>query len=177
LPKQAAPLLTRRREDPFYFKECVTVSSQLSAAQSSTNYWVWGDRASKPRFLHTMIRVKDFNKSLHFYVDGLGMKMLDRYEVEVRRTSAIFIGFDGYAAGGCVELVKPWDDKGPHEHGNAYGHFAIGVPDVPAMLAKLQGMGVEVTVRPQVLIGDGPQVAFVKDPDGYDVELIQTRRG
>jgi lactoylglutathione lyase len=137
---------------------------------------VWGENADKPRFLHTMIRVKEFEPSLRFYLDGLGMKVLDRFDVNVSRVTLMFIGFDGYSAGGCVELVHPWDDEGPYTHASGHTHISVGVPDVMAMLAKLQGMGVEVTRPPTVLIPGGPQVAFVKDPNGYPVELIQTRR-
>jgi lactoylglutathione lyase len=138
--------------------------------------WVWGQDAVKPRVLHTMIRVKDFAAAVHFYVDLLGMKMLDRYEIPVRRVSAVFVGFDGYDVGGCIEIVRPWDSEGPFTHGTGYGHICIGVPDVVAMLDRLEANGVEVTTRPTILLPGGPCVAFVKDPDGYAVELVQTRR-
>ena len=138
--------------------------------------WVWGERDESPRFLHTMIRVRGFDAALHFYVDLLGMKILDRFEIPVRRVSAMFVGFDGYDAGGCVEIVRPWDTDGPYTHGTGYGHISIGVPDVMAMLDKLEAGGVKVTTRPTHLLPGAPAVAFVEDPDGYAIELIQTRR-
>ena len=139
--------------------------------------WNWGTENNKPRFLHAMIRVKDFDAAMRFYVDGLGMKPLgDRFDVPLRRVSAIYLGFDSYAAGGCVELVQRWDEPGPYTHGTGYGHIAIGAPDIEGMVAKLESMGVEVTLRPTVLLPGAPAVAFVKDPDGYAVELIQTSR-
>jgi lactoylglutathione lyase len=148
-----------------------------ATAKFNPDLWVWGTHDKKPRFLHTMIRVKDFDAEFRFYVEGLGMKPLgDRFDVEVRRVTGIFIGFDDYAAGGCVELVQNWDADRPYSHGTGYGHISIGVPDVPAMVTKLETMGAEVTLRPTVLIEGGPHVAFVKDPEGYSVELIQTRR-
>jgi lactoylglutathione lyase len=138
--------------------------------------WNWGTNDSKPRFLHMMIRVADFDAALRFYVDGLGMKQLsDRFDVASRRVTAVYLGFESFDAGGCVELVKRWDDPGPYTHGSGYGHIAIGAPDIEAMVAKLEAMGAEVSLRPTVLIDGAPRVAFVKDPDGYAVELIETR--
>jgi lactoylglutathione lyase len=150
------------------------MTSDTGAAEM--DLWCWGADATKPRFLHTMIRVKEFDASLRFYLDGLGMKVLDRFDVKVNRVTAMFIGFDGYAAGGCIELVHPWDDEGPYTHAKGHTHISIGVPSLSAMLAKLEPMGVEVIRPPKVLIPGGPAVAFVKDPNGYQVELIQTNR-
>jgi len=124
-----------------------------------------------------MFRVKDLDKALKFYVDGVGMKPLgERFDVPVRRVSAIFIGFEDYASGGCLELVHSWDQEEPYSHGTGYGHISVGVPDVEEMLDKLVAMGAETTLEPTVLIEGGPLVAFFKDPEGYSVELIQTRR-
>jgi len=158
-----------------------STAGQDAAVSSDADYcdpklWVWGDHAESPRVLHTMIRVRDFDAALHFYVDLLGMKILDRFEIPVRRVSAMFVGFDGYDAGGCLEIVRPWDTDGPYTHGTGYGHIAIGVPDVMATLDRLEADGVKVTTRPVMLLPGAPAVAFVEDPDGYAVELIQTRR-
>ena len=139
--------------------------------------WVWGADASKPRLLHTMIRVRDFDAAYRFYTQGFGMKPLgDRFDVPVRRSSAQFLGFDSYESGGCIELVQLWDAKGAYTHGTGYGHISIGVPDIGPTVSRLESMGAEVTLRPKPLLEGGPQVAFVKDPDGYDIELIETRR-
>jgi lactoylglutathione lyase len=138
--------------------------------------WVWGVHDTRPRFLHTAFRVKDLDATLRFYIDGLGMRLLDeRFDVPARRVTAAFIGFDDYAAGGCLELVHVWDAKDAYTHGTGYGHISIGVPDINGMLAKLTSMGGEVVVAPTVLIAGGPQVAYLKDLDGYTVELLQTR--
>lgn len=151
--------------------------SATSADEFNPKLWVWGTAASKPRVLHTMIRVKDFAAAMRFYVEGLGMKQMDPpFHVETRRATGVFLGFEDYAAGGCVELAQNWDATGPYSHGTGYGHIAIGCPDIAGMVARLQAMGAEVTLRPTVLIAGGPHVAFVKDPDGYSVELIETRR-
>jgi lactoylglutathione lyase len=151
----------------------------MSVATENFNadLWVWGTADSGPRFLHTMIRVKEFDAALRFYIDGLGMKVLTKFTVPVRRVDAMFIGFADYADGGLLELVRLWDHEGPHTHGSGYGHISIGVPDVRATVEKLKGMGAEVTTPPTVLLAGGPLVAFIRDFDGYAIELIQTCRG
>lgn len=139
--------------------------------------WVWGTNDSKPRFLHAMIRVKDFDAALRFYTDGLGMKQLsNRFDVEARRVTAVYLGFEDFSAGGCLELVQRWDVTEPYTHGTGAGHFCIGVPDMDAMVARLEGMGAQFTMRPTRLLEGAPLVAFFSDLDGYTVELIQTRR-
>jgi lactoylglutathione lyase len=138
--------------------------------------WVWGTDDTHPRFLHTMIRVRDFEPALRFYIDGLGMKVLNRFSVPVRRVEAMFIGFADYAHGGLLELVRLWDHEGPHTHGTGYGHISISAPDLAGTVEKLSGMGAQVVTPPTILIPGGPKVAFVKDFDGYAIELIQTCR-
>ena len=144
------------------------------AAADTFNTWLWGDDRPKARLLHTMVRVQDFDVALRFYVEGLGMRVLDRFEVASRRASAIYIGFGDYNDGGVLELVRYWGDEGAYTHGTGYGHIAVGVADVAATLDRLEAMGAEVTLRPKVLMDGGPAVGFVKDPDGYSIELIQT---
>lgn len=140
------------------------------------DYWVWGENESQPRLLHAMVRVRDVDTALRFYVDGLGMKVLDRFDVPVRRSTGTFIGYDGYRQSALLELVSKWDQDEPYTHGTGYGHVAIGLPDLAATVAKLETMGYAVTDPPTVLLPGGPQVAFVRDADGYAVELIQIQR-
>ncbi len=139
-------------------------------------YWVWGRDETKPRLLHAMIRVKDIDRSLRFYVDGFGMKELNRFDLPARRVTAIFIGYGDYSDSALLELTSYWDENGPYTHGTGYGHVAIGVPDILATIARLEDMGTEVVERPRDIAGGGPLVGFVKDPDGYSVELIQIHR-
>lgn len=152
------------------------MTSATSRDECDPKLWVWGADASKPRLLHSMVRVKDVDAAIRFYVNGFGMKVLGRFEVETRRSTGVFLGFGDYDAGGVLELASKWDHEGPYSHGSGYGHISIGVPDMTATVAKLESMGAEITVRPKPLIPGGPAVAFVKDPDGYEIELIQTRR-
>ncbi len=139
--------------------------------------WLWGYEASKQRILHTMLRVKDIDASLRFYVDGLGMKVIDRIEIPERRAAATFLGFGGFSEGATLELASYLDGAGEsYSHGTGYGHVAIGVLDIRTAMAKLEAAGAEVTLRPKRFFSGGPLVSFVKDPDGYSVELVQTRR-
>jgi lactoylglutathione lyase len=139
-------------------------------------HWVWGTEDTDPRFLHTMIRVRAFAPALRFYIEGLGMKVYSEFSVPMRKVDAKFIGFDGFAHGGMLELVRMWDHEGAHTHGSGYGHISVGVPDMETTLGKLTGMGVEVITPPTQLLAGAPLVAFVKDFDGYAIELIQTCR-
>jgi lactoylglutathione lyase len=155
----------------------MTVTSTTATDEFDPRWWNWGTHDSKARFLHTMIRVTDFDAALRFYVDGIGMKQLsERFDVAARKVTAVYLGFEDYAAGGCLELVRRWDVETPYTHGTGYGHISIGVPDVEAMLSRLVAMGAEVTLPPTRLMPGGPSVAFLKDPEGYSIELIQTRR-
>ncbi len=139
------------------------------------DFWVWGEDESEPRLLHTMLRVADFQASLRFYCDTLGMKVLDKFDVESRRATGLFIGYGNYRSSALIELTQKWDVKG-YTHGTAYGHLAIGVPDLPGLVQRIEAAGYEITDAPKVLMAGGPMVAFAKDPDGFDVELIQVQR-
>ena len=146
----------------------------------SDELWAWGDDASAPRVLHAMIRVADLDRSLRFYRDLLGMKVLSRHDVPQGKFSIVFLSLSGnYNECGAIELTYNWEapvNQDGYSHGTGYGHIAIGVPNVPAMCALLDAGGVEVTVQPKVLFAGGPSLAFVKDPDGYNIELIQTSK-
>lgn len=138
--------------------------------------WVWGQDAARPRLLHSMIRIRDVDASLRFYRDGMGMKLLDRYDFEAYQFSILFLSFDGYEDGPAIELTYNWGVEEPYTHGTGYGHIALGVPDVAETARALADHGGTITKEPYVLVPGGPTMAFVKDPDGYSIELIQTRR-
>lgn len=139
--------------------------------------WVWGEDARTPRLLHSMFRVRDVDASLRFYCDGLGMTLLDRYDFEAGRFSILFLSYAGYRDGpAALELTYNWDTEDNYTHGSGYGHIAIGVPDVPAMWARLADFGGIQGTPPKTLMPGAPQLAFVTDPDGYAIELIQICR-
>ena len=146
-------------------------------ATNTSKLWVWGVDAERPRLLHSMIRVRDVEAALRFYRDGMGMRLLDRYDFEAHRFSILFLSFDDYADGPALELTYNWDTEAPYSHGSGYGHVALGVPDVGLAVRRLAESGGTVTREPYRLVDGGPAMAFVKDPDGYSIELIQTRLG
>ena len=138
--------------------------------------WAWGANAERPRMLHSMIRVRDVEKSLHFYVDGLGMKLLDRYDIEQGRFSILFLSYGDYDDSPAIELTYNWDKNEDYTHGNGYGHIAIGVPDIEGTYHRLASFGGTLSTPPKRLMPGAPQLCFVKDPDGYAIELIETKR-
>jgi lactoylglutathione lyase len=135
---------------------------------------MWGTDVATPRLLHTALRIADIERSLRFYVDGLGMTLHDRINIAPLNITAVFVGYGDYKTGGLIELSRHWDDKLPYTHGTGFNHISIGVPDVAAMVERLEAMGAEVTGRPGPFLGIGVGIAFVKDPDGYVIELVQT---
>lgn len=149
----------------------------MSADEAVDPFWVWGEDAERPRILHSMIRVRDVDASLRFYRDGLGMEVLDRYDFEQGRFSILFLSYAGYREGpAALELTYNWDQDTDYGHGSGYGHVAIGVPDVSAMYARLADYGGQQASPPKSMMAGAPELAFVKDPDGYAIELIQIRR-
>lgn len=134
--------------------------------------WLFGLNAAHPRFLHIMLRIRDPERSLKFYIDGLGMKLLGRFDVEERRVTAFFVGYEVGAT--AVELGYYWGTHEVPSHGTGYRYMAIGVPDLEACVSRVESLGAEVTIRPTILVDGMPRAAFVKDPDGYSVELFQT---
>jgi lactoylglutathione lyase len=127
-----------------------------------------------PRLLHSMFRVRDVDAALRFYRDGLGMSLLQRYDFEQGRFSILFLSFSGFRDGpAALELTYNWDRSEDYSHGSGYGHIAVGVPDVQAAYERLIAHGGTGTTAPKHMLPGSPQLAFVKDPDGYSIELIQ----
>ncbi|MXV44102.1 lactoylglutathione lyase [Saccharibacter sp. 17.LH.SD] len=124
-------------------------------------------------YLHTMIRVRDLDRSLAFY-RLLGMRELRRSEVREGRYTLVYIGFDDNAHGQAeIELTYNWDQTSDYEVGNGFGHFAIGVPNVAAAVEEVRQGGGKVTREAGPLKFGTIIIAFVEDPDGYKVELIE----
>ena len=123
--------------------------------------------------LHTMLRVFDLEKSLHFYTDMLGMKVLRRSENEVGKYSLAFVGYGDEKDTAVIELTYNWGRTDPYELGTAYGHIAIGVPDIYATCERLAAAGAKIPRPAGPVKGGTTLIAFVEDPDGYKIELIQ----
>ena len=131
------------------------------------------DLTRKFRLLHTMIRVQNLEKSIDFYTRLLGMKLLRQREFETARFTLAFVGYGDEETDAVIELTYNWDQDEPYELGSAFGHFAIAVPDVYATCDFMKENGVPVP-RPAGPLKDGLRdIAFIEDPDGYKIELVQ----
>lgn len=126
------------------------------------------------RILHTMLRVGDLEKSLKFYTEVLGMQLLRRKDYPEGKFTLAFVGYGPESEQAALELTHNWDtDK--YDLGNGYGHVAIEVDDAYAACTEIERRGGRV-VRPAGPMKHGSTViAFVEDPDGYRIELIQKR--
>ncbi|KHT64418.1 lactoylglutathione lyase [Photobacterium gaetbulicola] len=125
------------------------------------------------KFLHTMIRVSDLETSIAFYTKVLGMQVLDRFENTEYRYSLVFVGYD--KNGPTIELTYNWDTDS-YELGTGFGHLALGVDDIYQTCDQIKAAGGNVTREPGPMLGGTTHIAFVKDPDGYAIELIQTSK-
>ena len=126
------------------------------------------------RILHTMLRVVDLGKSLAFYTEVLGMKLLRRKDYPEGKFTLAFVGFDNEASSAVIELTHNWGVE-KYELGNAYGHIAIEVEDVYAACKKIKLRGGKVVREAGPMKHGSTVIAFVEDPDGYRIELIQKK--
>ena len=124
------------------------------------------------RLLHTMIRVGDLERSIAFYTDVLGMRVLRRRDYPDGRFTLAFVGYGDESEHAVIELTHNWDTKA-YELGNGFGHIAVAVPDAYKACEDVKAKGGKVT-RPAGPMKHGTTViAFVEDPDGYKIEFIQ----
>ena len=126
------------------------------------------------RILHTMLRVGDLQRSVRFYTEVLGMKLLRTTERPEQKYSLAFVGYDTEERTAVIELTYNYGVE-RYEMGGAFGHIAIGVPDVAGACAKVRGAGGKVTREPGPVKGGGSVIAFVEDPDGYKIEFIERK--
>ncbi len=125
------------------------------------------------RFLHTMLRVGDMQRSVKFYTEVLGMKLLRTTDRPEQKYSLAFVGYDDEKRAAVLELTYNYGvDR--YDLGTAFGHVAIGVPDVKQACDKVRSNGGKVTREPGPVKGGTSVIAFVEDPDGYKIEFIQT---
>ena len=124
------------------------------------------------RMLHTMLRVGDLDRSIAFYTDVLGMKLLRRKEYPSGRFTLAFLGYGPESEQTVLELTHNWDTSS-YELGDAYGHIALGVEDIRSTCAAISGKGGRVAREPGPMKHGSTVIAFVEDPDGYKVELIE----
>ncbi len=125
------------------------------------------------RMLHTMIRVRDLDRSLDFYTEGLGMQLLRRQDYPGGRFTLAFVGYGPEDTHTVLELTHNWDQDENYAQGDAWGHIAIGVPDIYGTCEQLKERGVPIPRPPGPMQHGSTVIAFVEDPDGYKVELIE----
>ncbi|MCK9505622.1 MAG: lactoylglutathione lyase [Porticoccaceae bacterium] len=126
------------------------------------------------RILHTMLRVGNLDKAIGFYRDVLGMRLLRKSDYPEGRFTLAFLGYGAEQDTAVLELTHNWDTD-HYDLGNAYGHIAIGVEDIYASCERIRGAGGKVVREPGAMKHGTTVIAFVEDPDGYKIELIETK--
>lgn len=127
------------------------------------------------KMLHTMIRVFDLQKSIEFYTQYLGMKVLRQTDYPDGKFTLAFIGYGDEASNTVIELTHNWDQKEPYDIGNGFGHIALGVPNIYATCSKIEESGVKISRPPGPMKHGKTVIAFIEDPDGYKIELIERK--
>ena len=128
---------------------------------------------SQYRLAHTMIRVRDLERSLDFYTRILGMQVLRQKEYPEGKFTNTFVGYGPEDTHPAIELTYNWGQEEPYDMGNGWGHVALEVPDVYAACEALQSVGANITRAPVPMKNGTRVIAFVEDPDGYKVELLE----
>lgn len=126
------------------------------------------------RILHTMLRVTNIDKSIAFYTEVMGMKLLRKHDYPSGRFTLAFVGFQPESEGAVIELTHNWDTDA-YVLGDAFGHIAIQVDDAYAACDSVKQRGGLVTREAGPMKGGTTVIAFVQDPDGYKIELIERR--
>ena len=126
------------------------------------------------RILHTMLRVGDLDKSINFYVNRLGMNLIRRKDYPHGKFTLAFVGYGSEKENAVIELTHNWNKKSEdYNLGDRYGHIAIGVKDIHIICKALEDNGCKVTTKPKTMKNSKTVLAFVEDPDGYKIELIE----
>lgn len=126
------------------------------------------------RILHTMLRVGDLEKSLDFYINVLGMHLLRRKDYPDGKFTLAFVGYQDEEEGAVIELTHNWDTAA-YDLGNGYGHIALEVEDAYEACDSIKARGGKVTREAGPMKHGQTVIAFVEDPDGYKIELIQRK--
>jgi lactoylglutathione lyase len=126
------------------------------------------------RMLHTMIRVGNLDRSLAFYTELLGMRVLRKKDYPGGRFTLAFVGYGDETDHTVIELTHNWDTEA-YDIGSGFGHVALGVPDIYRTCDELRAKGAKITREPGPMKHGTTEIAFVEDPDGYKIELIQLK--
>ena len=136
------------------------------------------DKTIPSKILHTMLRVVDLDRSVKFYKNILGMKTFSRETYTEGRFTLVFMGYGDSANNPAIELTHNWDPES-YQHGSRYGHIALAVEDLYGLCDRLDKQGVRISRAPGRMnyaaeeTGHSDTIAFIEDPDGYKIELIQ----
>jgi lactoylglutathione lyase len=126
------------------------------------------------KILHTMLRVGDLDRSLKFYTEVLGMRLLRRADFPAGKFTLAFVGFQDESEGPVIELTHNWETD-HYDLGTGYGHIALAVPDAYAACDAIRQRGGNVVREAGPMKGGATVIAFVEDPDGYKIELIEKK--
>ncbi|OIP70672.1 MAG: lactoylglutathione lyase [Oscillatoriales cyanobacterium CG2_30_44_21] len=126
------------------------------------------------RVLHTMLRVGDLERSLDFYSNVLGMQILRRKDYETGRFTLAFVGYGDESSNAVIELTHNWDTT-EYDIGSGYGHIALGMENIYSACEAIREKGGKITREPGPMKHGTTEIAFVEDPDGYKIELIQLK--
>jgi lactoylglutathione lyase len=128
---------------------------------------------SEFKLLHTMMRVIDIEKSIKFYTKFFNMELIRKTDFPGGKFTLAFLGYGSEDKNTVLELTHNWDQKEEYDKGNAWGHIAIGVQDIYNLCLSLEADGVAITRKPGPMKHGTTIIAFIKDPDGYSIELVQ----
>jgi lactoylglutathione lyase len=126
------------------------------------------------RLLHTMIRVGDLQRSIDFYTEVLGMRLLRKSDYPSGRFTNAFVGYDDESRAAVLELTHNWDTKS-YDMGSGFGHVAVEVEDAYKACAEVKKRGGKVSREPGPMKHGTTVIAFVEDPDGYKIEFVQRK--
>lgn len=124
------------------------------------------------RILHSMIRVNNLEESIKFYTEVLGMSLIRKKEYPEGKFSLAFLGYGKESEETVIELTYNWD-KSEYDHGNAFGHIAVEVDDIYKACDEIKKQGTKVIRDPGPMMGSKLLLAFIEDPNGYKIELIE----
>jgi lactoylglutathione lyase len=151
-----------------------TNCSCLAAHNSYNSCESTEERKLAMRILHTMIRVNDLEESIKFYCDVLGMQLLRKKDYPSGRFTLAFVGYGAESEAAVVELTYNWDTH-QYDLGNAFGHIAVGVENIYKTCETLRVKGAKIAREPGPMKHGGTEIAFIEDPNGYKIELIQQK--
>lgn len=126
------------------------------------------------RLLHTMLRVGDLERSIAFYTQVLGMRLIRKHDYKEGRFTLAFVGYGEEKDQSMIELTHNWDTQA-YDLGDGFGHIALGVDDVYKTCEKIRQAGGVISREPGPMKHGTTVIAFVKDPDGYAIELLEDR--